>query len=124
MVCPYGPYQGSSLFLTLIFWGSWVAAQGMQGDPRNGHVIDEQHCLRCHGEAGRGDGLEGEFLIVPPANLQSPGSRAKADWELLVIISHGIAFSPMHAWRDRLTEEEMWDVIAYIRFIAPFNPAA
>jgi mono/diheme cytochrome c family protein len=37
---------------------------------------------------------------------------------------HGVVFSPMHGWGGRLTEQQMWDVLSYIRTIVPFNPVA
>ena len=49
-------------------------------------------------------------------------SRSKTDMEMLIIISHGIIFSPMHAWRDRLADQDIMDVLSYIRSLAPFNP--
>jgi mono/diheme cytochrome c family protein len=101
---------------------NWVIAQGWPGDPKNGRAIYEKHCIRCHGVAGKGDGVDGASLVVPPANFQSQRSREKPDFELLITISHGIAYSPMHGWRGRLSEDEMWDVISYIRTMASFKP--
>jgi mono/diheme cytochrome c family protein len=101
---------------------SWAAAQGWPGDPKNGQVLYERHCLGCHGAAGEGNGPDARVLIVPPTNFQSPRSRLKTDIELLVTISHGVVYSPMHGWRGRLTDDEMWDVISYIRTMAPYNP--
>ena len=108
--------------LAAIGSGSWVGAQQGLGNPKNGQAVYEQNCLRCHGEGGDGTGLEGRYLIVPPANFQSSKSRLKTDFELFTIISHGIVVSPMHGWRDRLTEAQIWDVISYIRLLAPFTP--
>lgn len=107
--------------VTIITGSSWVAAQGERGDAKNGQAVYEQHCLRCHGLALDGNGPDGRFLIVSPANLQSRRSRAKTDWELLVTITHGVIFSPMHGWRDRLTDEQILDVLSYIRMMAPFD---
>lgn len=108
--------------LAVIAWCSWAYAQQGLGNPKNGQAVYEQNCLRCHGEHGDGNGLEGRYLIVPPANFQAPKSRLKTDFELYTIISFGIVVSPMHGWRDRLTEEQVWDVISYIRMLAPFSP--
>lgn len=74
--------------------------------------------------SGSGDGLEAAYLTVPPANLLSGQSRLKSDFELYMIIAHGSIYSPMHGWRGRLTESEMWDVLEYIRFLAPFKAIA
>lgn len=117
--------------MVLLFWivllsmtGSLVFAQDRQGDLKKGKAIYQQHCLRCHGISGSGDGLEAAFLTIPPANLLSDQSRLKSDLELLMIITHGSIYSPMHGWGDRLTEGEMWDVLEYIRFLAPFKAIA
>ena len=108
--------------LAVIALGSWANAQQGLGNPKAGQAVFQQNCLRCHGEGGDGTGLEGRYLIVPPANFQAPKSRLKTDYELFTIISYGLAVSPMHGWRDRLTEEQIWDVISYIRMLAPFSP--
>jgi len=105
----------------IVLGSAWVAAQGITGDPKNGQLIYEQHCLRCHGPKLDGDGPDGKFLIVAPANLQSLRSRGKTDWELLLAITQGVAFSPMHGWRDRLTQQQIVDILSYIRMMAPFD---
>ena len=48
--------------------------------------------------------------------------RSKSVFEYLIAMSHGVLFSPMHSWRGTLTEEEMIDVITYIRHLAPVSP--
>ena len=117
--------NGVVVALCLILVGassSWVSAQGNGGRLRTGPVIYEEHCARCHGLTGKGDGPDGKSLIVQPANFQSHRSRAKTDFELLTTIAYGVAYSPMHGWRGRLTDEEMLEVISHIRAIAPFDP--
>ncbi|MEX5216103.1 MAG: cytochrome c [Nitrospiraceae bacterium] len=106
--------------LLLVSTGSWLLAQEIRGNPKNGQAVYEKHCLRCHGASGDGLGPDATDLIVLPANFQSAKSRAKTDFELLIAISNGVLFSPMHGWRGRLNETEMMDVIAYIRMLAPF----
>lgn len=98
---------------------SWVSAQVIRGNPKIGRGVYEQHCLRCHGEKLDGEGPDSADLIVQPANLQSHITRSKTDWELLVAISNGVLFSPMHSFRGKLTDEEMLDVLSYIRMMAP-----
>lgn len=105
----------------LVLSASVVASQTIRGDSRNGQLVYAQNCLRCHGENLDGKGPDGAFLVVSPTNLTSLRSRGKTDWELLLAISHGVAFSPMHGWRDRLTQEQILDVLAYIRMMAPVD---
>ncbi len=110
--------------LSVVVFSSWVAAQSERGNPKAGQATYEQHCLRCHGMSGDGNGPDAAFLVVAPANFQSARSRSKTDLELMNTIMYGVVFSPMHGWGGRLTEQQMWDVLSYIRTIVPFNPVA
>jgi mono/diheme cytochrome c family protein len=114
----------SAVLLIIILGSSWVGAQTVRGNPQKGQGVYEQQCLRCHGSKLDGKGPESKDLIVAPANLQSLQSRSKADWELLVTISNGVLFTPMHSFRGKLTDEQMLDVLAYIRTMAPFDTAS
>jgi cytochrome c oxidase cbb3-type subunit 3 len=100
---------------------SAVFAQVIRGDSKAGQGVYEQQCLRCHGAKLDGNGPDSKDLIVRPANLQSQISRSKTDWELLVAISNGVLFSPMHSFRGKLTDQQMLDVLAYIRAMSPPN---
>nr|MBI3613232.1 cytochrome c [Nitrospirota bacterium] len=114
--------QAAAVWLIAILLGySWAVAQDFRSNTKNGQAVYEQHCLRCHGLALDGKGPDAPYLIVTPANFQSLKSRSKSDWELLVAVTHGVLFSPMHGWRGRLTDEQIKDVLAYIRLMAPFD---
>jgi mono/diheme cytochrome c family protein len=103
----------------ILFTSSWAVGQTQRGNPKAGQALYEQHCLRCHGEKLDGHGPDAQYLIVRPANLQSSLTRHKTDWELLITISNGVLFSPMHGFRGKLTDQQMLDVLAYIRMISP-----
>lgn len=113
---------GASLIavLVIVACASWVSAQGRTA---RGQVLYDEHCARCHGLTGRGDGPDAARLTVPPANFHTARSRAKTDFELLTTISYGIAFSPMHAWRGKVTDEELLELVRYIRELAPYTPS-
>jgi mono/diheme cytochrome c family protein len=110
--------------ILVMAWPVVAFSQEVPGNPQNGKVLFEKHCTNCHGEKGAGDGPDTQFLLVRPANFHSLESRSKTDGELMTIITFGAAYSPMHGWSDRLTEDERWDVLRYIRLLAPFNPIA
>ena len=106
----------------LLFIGfitSMVFAQAIRGDSKAGQRMYEQQCLRCHGANLDGNGPDSRDLVVRPADLRSQISRSKTDWELLVSISNGVLFSPMHSFRGKLTDEQMLDVLSYIRLMSP-----
>jgi len=93
----------------------------VRGNPKAGQGIYEQHCLRCHGSKLDGNGPDSRDLIVRPANLASSITRSKTDWELLVTIANGALFTPMHGFRGKLSDDQMLDVLSYIRSVAPFD---
>jgi mono/diheme cytochrome c family protein len=108
--------------LIVLFSTSWGIAEILSGNPKHGARIYQQLCLRCHGEKLDGRGPEAQDLKAMPTDLQSASSRTKSDWELLVIVAHGVMFTPMHGFRDKLSEQDIKDVLSYIRTEAPFRP--
>jgi len=105
----------------IVLASSWALGQTPRGNPKEGQTVYQQHCLRCHGDKLDGQGPESGDLITRPANLLSLNSRAKTDWELLVTISNGALFTPMHGFRGKLTDQQMLDVLSYIRSVAPYD---
>ena len=78
-----------------------------------GETLYRANCTRCHGDYGFGDGPQAKELRVPPANLHH-AARHYSDGELFYIIRKGR--DPMPAWENVLTEEELWNLINYLRF--------
>jgi len=101
-----------SFFFTLHESGH---AQDPTADISTGKAIYEQHCVKSHGQTGRGNGPQAQEQVVRPANFHAQASRSKSDERLLSIIEYGLIFSPMYAWGDRLSPAEQQDVLAYIR---------
>jgi mono/diheme cytochrome c family protein len=97
-------------------------AEERPGNPSNGKAIYSQHCLRCHGEKGDGQGPDASSLTVKPTNFLSQQSRVQTDLTLLSTIVWGSVYSPMHGWVNRISGQDMRDLVAYIRTIAPFQP--
>jgi mono/diheme cytochrome c family protein len=120
----YARYSSVLFSLIVLGFASSVIAEVSQGNPKRGGDIYRELCLRCHGEKLDGHGPEAQYLKIAPANLQSLSSRIKSDWELLIVLSHGVMYTPMHGYRDLLNEQEMKDVLSFIRTEAPFKPLA
>ena len=85
-----------------------------------GKAIYEVQCISCHGSTGLGDGPAAAGLNPPPANLQVHlAGGAHSDEQIFKWISNGISNSAMPPFSDVLSEDERWQVIAYIRSLAP-----
>ncbi|MGH7146441.1 MAG: c-type cytochrome [Nitrospiraceae bacterium] len=96
----------------------FLPAQDYPADTTRGKDVYQRNCQACHGVGGWGDGPDAKALKLAPANFHRFSSFLKSDEELLRTIEHGVVFSPMHAWRGQLTDEEMQDVVAYVRLLA------
>ncbi len=80
--------------------------------------IYEQDCAKCHGQDGKGEGPEAAMYDVQPAdftNAQMMGEMT--DGEIFYIISEGRR--PMPAYKKRLTDEQRWQLVNYVRTFAP-----
>ena len=73
-------------------------------------------CATCHGESGHGDGSAGQALDPRPANLVAL-SKISADDFLFWKISTGVDGTAMPAWKGILTDQQIWETIAFIRML-------
>ena len=83
-----------------------------------GGALYAEHCAACHDPAGTGHGAAGLALYPSPALLaQLVRTPAGVDEYLLWAISEGgAAFgSRMPAFADRLTREQIWQIITWMR---------
>ena len=92
-------------------------------DSERGRRIYRENCAPCHGASGRGDGVGSESLPVRPAdhtNRELMSSRSDA-FLRDVIAKGGSAMNLstfMPAWQGILKEEEIQDLVDYIRSLA------
>lgn len=82
-----------------------------------GQTIYRQHCASCHGESGRGDGPVAATLPGLPADFTVPHFATHTDGEVFDWIQNGKPSTAMPAFGDQLSEEQIWQVVTYIRKI-------
>ena len=83
---------------------------------KGGKALYLDHCSDCHGKKGRGDGSNAADLEVKPSDLSRAAVLKQTDGELFWKISQGR--KPMPGYGRKLTEEQRWQIIHYIRTLA------
>lgn len=84
-----------------------------EADSVSGREIYANTCIRCHGIDGKG--AQGIKLVPPPADLGSSAVQNRLDGTLFKRIHEGKPNTAMGAWKHALSDEEIWDVLAYVR---------
>ncbi len=76
-----------------------------------------KECLSCHGSAGKGDGSAAAALERKPGNLSDPKLWQQTDGALFWKLTEGN--KPMPSFAQNFTEDQRWQVINYVRTLAP-----
>lgn len=88
-----------------------------KGNIKNGRARFEQYCAVCHGPRGKGDGPMAKATSPPAPSLGSSDVRSMTDEALLAVIADGKG-AVMPGWRGLLNDQELLDVVAYVRSLS------
>jgi mono/diheme cytochrome c family protein len=85
-----------------------------------GKVVFMKTCRFCHGDDGKGAAKTAPKNITPPPDLtDDKWDRGSSDGEIFAVIKNGAGpkfeMKPMKA----LTDDQMWDVVNYLRSLGP-----
>lgn len=80
-----------------------------------GQGLYAAHCVACHGEDGRGDGPQATSLSPKPADFTSGHTDSHPDGDVYYWIKNGIPNSAMPAFGSQLSDEDVWNLVNYIR---------
>jgi mono/diheme cytochrome c family protein len=87
---------------------------------RSGRQNFTSYCMVCHGFDGQNTGVPFADKMSPPVPpLSSSAVQAYADGQLHWIIQNGISPSGMPAAKDIFRDEEIWQMVLYIRHLPP-----
>jgi mono/diheme cytochrome c family protein len=80
-------------------------------------ILYGDHCERCHGKTGKGDGPDATKFSTSPRDLMDTRRMsAQSDGELFYKISEGRR--PMPEFKTKLTEEQRWQLVLLMRSLA------
>lgn len=116
------------LVWSLAVWGAaWaglvLSSHAQTGQPRDmthGRELFLRYCSGCHGEDGRG---EAKTFRPNVANLavKELMDQVTDDYLFAAIKNGGAAVgknAAMPAWRSQLSDEDIWDVVSFVRTLA------
>jgi mono/diheme cytochrome c family protein len=128
MLTPRGEVMRRRRLITLALAGIAVAGSGLDGSsqttpPRDlgqGKELYVRYCSGCHGEDGRG---EAKTFRPNVANLSVKELMDQVSDEYLfsAIKNGGAAVgknAAMPAWKSQLADQEIWDIVTFVRTLA------
>jgi mono/diheme cytochrome c family protein len=81
-----------------------------------GRRLFRQNCSRCHGPQGKGDGSDATPAHRHHMDLTRPeGAKENPDGVVFHKIANGRQRPRMPAFKDRLTRDQLWTLVAYVQ---------
>lgn len=102
-------------------------AMAKSGNVDNGESIYMKRCVFCHGEEGDGMGPGEEYMSPPPRDFTSGMYKIKSsafdddiayDDDIYRMIAEGMPGTVMPGWKDVISKQDMWDLVAYLKVFA------
>ena len=98
-----------------------VPPLGAEAQVRRGLGLYREHCLRCHGAPGVAPEPFALGMTPVPENLVY-AARTWQPAEIFWAAKNGIKMTGMPAWQYRLTEEELWAIVAFVMRLPGLSP--
>ena len=110
---PEGPNCAGSITKGIDKMAQTIKARGAQ--------LFMKHCATCHGETGKGDGKMAASIPEPkPSNLTDAAwKHGSTDGEIFTMIKDGSKGTGMRGYGARMKPDDMWNVVNYVRALAP-----
>ena len=78
-----------------------------------GKALFNTNCALCHGQTPAEPGLVGKKLVPPPPGLDRHKVKGLSDSAIFNAVTFG--FGRMPAFKDKLTPEERWSLVNFLR---------
>jgi mono/diheme cytochrome c family protein len=85
-----------------------------------GEASFKKYCRFCHGEDAKGNGPQAPKDTHPPNLTDDKWDHGSTDADIFTVIKDGIAPKlDMKGYNSKMTPQEMWNVVNYLRSIGP-----
>lgn len=121
------PALGAAFLLIALAMSTAQAAPPEQSPTRapsvvRGEVVWIENCASCHGTGGRGDGPTAQMAQMadnpPPDFTDRAAARQRTLVDMFVVTKEGRMDRLMPPWGGQLTDDQIWDVVAYAQAFA------
>jgi mono/diheme cytochrome c family protein len=86
----------------------------------NGQASFKKYCRFCHGDDAKGDGPQAPKDTHPPNLTDDKWDHGTSDAAIFAVIKDGIGPKfDMKGYNSKMTPQEMWSVVNYLRSIGP-----
>ena len=86
-----------------------------------GRVLYRSHCVSCHGAPGVAPEPHALGMTPTPAALVHT-ARAWSPAEIFLVVKEGIKMTGMPAWKYRMSDDDIWAVVAFLPEMARLTP--
>ncbi len=116
-----------ALLITGFFAGTALAKPG---NADKGAEVYNKRCVWCHGEEGDGLGPGADNMNPPPRDFTSGMYKIKTsgfddavpnDEDIYRMIADGMPGTDMPGWLDIISEQDIWDLVAYLKIFAGYE---
>ncbi|HEX6003152.1 MAG TPA: c-type cytochrome [Burkholderiales bacterium] len=89
----------------------------------HGLALYRAHCVQCHGAPGVAPQPFALGLTPLPAPLMHTG-REWAPGDIYWVVKYGLKMTGMPAWEFRMSDEDIWAVVALVKQLPTYSPQA
>ncbi len=84
-----------------------------------GRQMYGRFCRSCHGTAATGNGVAAPPDSMPANLIDDEWDHGSTDGEIFTVIRDGVPPDyDMDAWEGRITDDDIWNVVNYLRDLA------
>ena len=85
-----------------------------------GKGLFQKYCRFCHGDEAKGNGPQAPEGSHPPDLTDRTWDHGSTDADIFAVIKNGVGPKfDMKAYNSKLTPQEMWSLVNYLRSIGP-----
>lgn len=91
---------------------------------KNIERVYQSRCQVCHGVDGKGQTATGSRMFPRAGDLTGARLQTRSDGSIFWIIENGLPHTGMPGWKDVLKEDEIWQLVEYVRALPKGIPIA